>query len=139
MYQKNKTHIKRLIDGAIIPFSEENRDYVDYIKWVAKGNTPLPEDTPTVSEIQLTLVNAVQNHLDQKAQSLGYDDIKTAVTYADEPAVAKFQQEGKALRAWRSRCWGYCYSALDSVMAGSRSIPTVDELILELPIFLMEV
>ena len=31
--------IKRISDGAWIPFDEENRDYQDYLAWVADGNT----------------------------------------------------------------------------------------------------
>ena len=31
----------------VIPFDPANMDYVDYLKWVAEGNTPLPaEETP---------------------------------------------------------------------------------------------
>lgn len=66
----------------------------------------------TQQEIIDEIEQAVQNHLDSKAQSLGYDSIYTACTYADEPAVAKFQQEGQALRAWRSLVWNKCYELL---------------------------
>ena len=39
--------VMRLADNASIPFDPDNMDYVDYLKWVAEGNTPLPaEDTP---------------------------------------------------------------------------------------------
>lgn len=27
-------------DGAQIPMTEENRDYVAYVEWLAEGNTP---------------------------------------------------------------------------------------------------
>ena len=36
--------IKRISDGAWIPFDEENKDYKDYLAWVAEGNTPDPAD-----------------------------------------------------------------------------------------------
>jgi hypothetical protein len=43
----NWNGIKRLADGAIIPFDPANTDYQAYLKWVAQGNTPLPADEPT--------------------------------------------------------------------------------------------
>ena len=34
----------RLSDNAFIPFSESNRDYQEYLKWLEEGNTPLPAE-----------------------------------------------------------------------------------------------
>lgn len=76
---------------------------------------------------------AIQAHLDAAAVAAGYDDIKTAVTYAEEPAVPKFQAEGQAFRAWRSLVWDYGYAQLDLVLAGEREQPTVEAFLAELP------
>ena len=31
--------ILRISDSAIIPFDDNNRDYQEYLEWVAEGNT----------------------------------------------------------------------------------------------------
>lgn len=36
--------VLRTRDNAVIPFDVDNRDYQEYLKWLAEGNTPLPAD-----------------------------------------------------------------------------------------------
>lgn len=79
------------------------------------------------------LQDAVQQHMDEAAQARRYDDIKTAITYADEPAVPRFQAEGRAFRVWRSQVWAFCYWMLDEVAAGRALEPTAAALIAVLP------
>lgn len=40
MYKLNTGSVTRLSDGAIIPLVPGNRDYNEYLEWVADGNTP---------------------------------------------------------------------------------------------------
>ncbi|MGD9662059.1 MAG: hypothetical protein AB7U63_12370 [Porticoccaceae bacterium] len=89
--------------------------------------------TVTPEQIRAQKVAIVQNHMDAAARVLNYDSISNAITYAEEPAVPKLQQEGQAFRAWRSLVWAKCYEILDAVNAGTRDIPTDEELIAELP------
>ena len=35
-----ENRIKRTSDNAFIPFDEANKDYQEYLEWVAKGNQP---------------------------------------------------------------------------------------------------
>lgn len=95
-----------------------------------KGQTPPARTTESEQE---RLVAHVQRYLDTMAQSFGYDSIATAVTYAEEPAVEKFQTEGRSFRAWRSQVWARCYELLDDVLNGRRSIPSEQELIALVP------
>jgi len=94
---------------------------------LATGKWGLPDATEKEYEV------AVQNHLDSAAKLYGYDNIINAVTYAEEPAVTKFQKDGKAFRAWRSLVWDYCYTQLAAVEAGNRTQPTVKQFLFELP------
>lgn len=43
----NDKAVKRLLDGAFIPFDPDNTDYQDYLAWVEAGNTPEPADEVT--------------------------------------------------------------------------------------------
>ena len=51
-YKKQKTvrdgevanNILRIEDNSFIPFDPANRDYQDYLDWVAEGNTPEESD-----------------------------------------------------------------------------------------------
>lgn len=36
--------VRRVEDGAIIPFDPENTDYQAYLAWLAEGNEPLPNE-----------------------------------------------------------------------------------------------
>jgi hypothetical protein len=38
--------IRRLTDNAFIPQAPGNRDYQEYLEWLAEGNTPEPADPP---------------------------------------------------------------------------------------------
>jgi len=80
------------------------------------------------------LTYSVQAHLDGAARGAGYDSIYTAVSYADEPAVPRFQAEGQAFRAWRSLVWAAANAVRAEVEAGSRPIPSAEQLIAALPV-----
>jgi hypothetical protein len=98
------------------------------------GRPVLQDPPPPTAEQTIEAMRAaIQAHMDAAANGYGYDDVKAAVTYAEEPAVPKFQAEGRAFRAWRSLVWGYAYDVLDKVQAGQRPQPTADQIISELP------
>ena len=56
--------VKRISDGAHIPFADGNRDYEEYKQWLAEGNEPEPEFT----EEELARISL--NKAIQEAQSL---------------------------------------------------------------------
>jgi len=40
----NINSVLRIADNAYIPFDLANTDYIEYLKWVDAGNTPIPAD-----------------------------------------------------------------------------------------------
>jgi len=104
----------------------------------APGPAPAPE--PTLAERMAALSDAVQAHMDAVAKVYGYGDktlapMASAVSYAEEPSVPKFQDEGRALRAWRSILWASCYELLGKFQRGEALEPTKEGLLAYLPPF----
>lgn len=96
-----------------------------YLKTLPSALTP--------DQIQAKMVALVQSHMDGSARQFNYDSIAIAISYADEPAVPKFQVEGRAFRAWRSLVWARFYEIMSEVDSGVRGAPNDDDLLAELP------
>jgi hypothetical protein len=125
-------------DGLYIEVTEdvqanwENYDPNDDFTGVVL-RPPYVPPPPTFEQVAAALQSGVQQHLDTTAQSFGYDDLLAAASYADEPADAVFEAEGKALRAWRSLAWRGCYTMFAEAAAGTIPVPTLDQVIAALP------
>jgi hypothetical protein len=83
--------------------------------------------------IQQTLTNAVMVHMNKTAGDRGYSNIISLCTYATS-TYPKFAAEGQAGVAWRDAVWVKCYEILAEVSNGTRSVPTIEQLIAELPV-----
>lgn len=86
-----------------------------------------------LARLRVDSIDAVRQHLNRVAQVHGYDSIEAAVSYADEPAVQRFQADGRALRAWRSLVWDRCFQMLDDAEAGRVDVAGPDAIIAALP------
>lgn len=95
-------------------------------------NPPLT-DTELLEQAKASMESAVQNHIDSQAQSLGYDNIVSACSYAGY--INEFQTEAISLGAWRSATWTKAYQVQKDVEAETIPMPTVDELIAMLPVY----
>ena len=108
-----------------------------YQTWVSRFNDAAyeidnpPPYVPTQDEIIQSFKDAIQATLDEAARANGYDDIVSACSYAGYQNV--FQAEAIAFGQWRANVWAYGYAELDKVMAGTRPVPTVAEILAELP------
>jgi hypothetical protein len=130
IYTDYTNSIRRESDKASIPKDPANRDYQEALK---SGTINPASAVDPIPVKRAAFVASIQRLLDSAAQARGYDDISTAVTYADESAVLKFQTEGRAFRAWRSLVWAAAYQVLDDVLSGRRTEPTIESLLKELP------
>lgn len=83
-------------------------------------------------QIKKTLLKAVDDYMDNTVQARGYDNIAKCVTYEGDIDPI-FNAEGTAAKQWRSKVYRACYNILAEVEAGNRPIPTVEELLAELP------
>lgn len=88
----------------------------------------------TVDEIKKRLTDGVENYMNSIVQERNYDNITTCIGRYYNSPVDKFRLEAQAVNVWVSEVWVKCYAILDEVMAGTREIPTLEELINELPV-----
>ena len=118
--------------------------YSDVAKWCNANNATIedkgeyyevveiPPHIPTHEELKQMFTDAIQNYLDTTAQERRYDNIFTAISYVNSTDEI-FAREARACLEWRDKVWRTCYNILDDVEAGLRPIPTIEELIEELP------
>ena len=88
---------------------------------------------PTPEQIIAQYTAGVQKYLDDFARTRNYDGILSAATYATS-AVPKFKAEGQYAVEARDATWAKCYEILAAVEGGTRPMPTMEELIAELPV-----
>jgi len=99
---------------------------------LAKAPDPDPVEEP-VEAVIARYEGAVQDQLDSAAKARGYDSLFTAISYAEEPAVPRFQADGQAFRRWRSLVWDYAHTELNAVLAGEKPQPDLDTFLAGLP------
>ena len=100
-----------------------------------ENGRPVLQDPPppTIEQIIVQYDAAVQKRLDDFAKTRNYTNIMSAATYATS-TVPKFKAEGQYCVEARDATWAKCYEVLAAAEAGSRPMPTLDELLAELPV-----
>lgn len=76
--------------------------------------------------------NAIQNMLDDKAKEYRYDNIMSVRSYAGY--ANSFQAEAQVLAIWAADCWVKAGEIEQEVIAGVRELPTIEEILAEMPI-----
>lgn len=78
----------------------------------AQAADPNHVAAPVLTEAEQNLKDSealVEEYMQAMARGAGYKSLEAAVSYADEPAVAKYQAEGQKFRRWRSLVWEWFY------------------------------
>ena len=116
-------------------------DNIEFLHLLPEGCTEITEEDfaglsaplpPTTEQIIAEFTYAIQQRLDDFSRTRGYDNILSAATYATS-TVAKFATEGQYAVDARDATWSKSYEILAAVEAGTRPVPTLDELLAELP------
>lgn len=101
------------------------------------------QQAPTQSEVDSALPvvtfqsltkqfdSAVEAYLHAEAVSHGYTNIERACMYA--PVPNPYEAESRSFVEWVGSVWAYCYQELQKVQAGTRPVPTVEQILSELP------
>jgi hypothetical protein len=98
----------------------------DKVEFTVQENPDAPD------YIKNQKIQVIQHHLDKGAHARGYDSILSAVSYAVD-VNSPFYTEAVAYAQWRSQVWATGFQILAEVEAGTRPVPTDEELIALLP------
>ena len=112
-------------------WNKKPEGYFTQEEWAVMHPTPEP-DPPTLEELQRQFTDTVQQHLDSFARIRNYDNIMSAATYATS-TVPKFKTEGQYAVEARDATWAKGYEILGAVLSGQRPMPTIEEVLTELP------
>lgn len=130
------------VDGSIWAFEDDGSDIFAYPNTpttLIPYTPPPPTDAELLAASKIAAKQAValfttqiQKRLDDFAKTRGYDGILSACTYATS-AVIKSHTEGQCCVDARDNTWSSAYAILADVEAGSRAMPTLEDVMLELP------
>lgn len=124
-------------DGVTVPDDPDNRDWQAYLEWLREGHTPQPAPTLSVQQqmqfsIQAAAVQ-LQQILDSAAQSWGYDNVVSAVSYLSS-ASPKFRAEAQAMLEWRDQIWSWAETLEVDVQNGIKTLPaTMADFLAQMP------
>ena len=127
----------RTPDGLTVIPKNSNWRYQQALDDVEAGRAEIvPPPEPTMEEVmksaQTQFTNAIQARLDAFARTRNYDGILSATTYATSTNT-QFKGEGQYAVEARDATWAAGYAILGDVLAGKRPMPTLEEVLAELP------
>jgi hypothetical protein len=95
-----------------------------------------------IANARESMTNAIDNLVNSKARELRWDDIKSARAGAGVPldgtetaSELAIHNEALSLAKWDRAVWGKANEIEQAVLSGARPMPTVDEVLSEMPIY----
>ena len=101
-------------------------------KWMDNGVEWVEVLPPSLADLQAMFTAAIQEYMDSFFRQRNYDGVLSAATYATS-TNAKFAAEGQYAVEMRDAIWAKGYAIMDAVLAGEREIPSIEEVLAELP------
>lgn len=126
-YQNYKL-VERWIDGDI------NKKFLIFGETIAFDGTKIVVTWQYRQPNEKEYAEAIQKHIDETAQSKGYENGISLASY-DSSTNVTWANEAQTFIAWRDDVWEYAFTELEKVKSGQRQQPTLEELLRELPAF----
>jgi hypothetical protein len=124
------------IDGKTFPFSYHPLDLAPVasaIRAVFDGGelsiAGYVAPTPELDDFQ----RAIETHIDAIARERGYSSGVSCASYVSS-TNPNWQTEAVSFVAWRDAIWAYAFAQLVLIQDAERVVPTIKELIAELPV-----
>lgn len=86
----------------------------------------------TFAPDQAAFTTAIEDHIESVARERGYSSAVSCASYVSDPNPV-WAADAQAFVTWRSAVWSEAFATLAEVQAGERPVPTITELIAELP------
>lgn len=119
--------------NRVIKWSVKNM-FIEYIKEDGTVVTVAEQEAEYLDKLMQNKIKsaeqAVQSHINAKCVSLGYDNENSIAKYLVEGNP--FYEECKSLSLWIGNVWVKAFSIINEV----RPIPTIEEILAELPEFI---
>lgn len=112
---------------------EKGQEYIiknDWIEITKDEALKIFNPPPTAEDIKREFIDKVQNIIDDTAKARGYDDMNSVAKYL-RPS-SPFYSEAVALLDWTDSAWVKLYEIQANI---GTTIPTIDEIIAQLPKF----
>lgn len=131
------------IDNKVWAFDDDIEDIntlpntpIDLVSITEDEAKTLSNPVRPLNEQDFTL--AVQNFLDTTAQKTKWDNMQSARSAAGIPLLGNESEvevamhtDAVKLAQWYLKVWAYCYTQLDLIKAGERSVPESAEAFIE--------